>query len=72
MRKKILRLIEETLNLGEGTLNEKTVIDEVEGWDSLAYVLIIGDMESSLGISIPLDEAAQVTTIEELFEKAGV
>lgn len=72
MRKKIISLIEKTLNLNEGTINENTKIEDVEGWDSLAHVLIIGDIEASLGISISLDEAIEITTVGELFEKAGV
>lgn len=72
MREKIIALIEKTLNLSEGILNEDTKIEDVEGWDSLAHVLIIGDLESSLGISIPLDEAIEIATVGELFEKAGV
>lgn len=72
MRKKIISLIEKTLNLNEGTINENTKIEDVEGWDSLAHVLIIGDIEASLGISISLDEAIEITTVGELFKKAGV
>ena len=72
MREKIIELIENTLNLEHGTINENTKIEEVEGWDSLAHVLIIGSLESELGISIPLDEAVELTSVSELFEKAGV
>ena len=72
MRDKIISLIENTLNLENGTIDENTKIDEVDGWDSLAHVLIIGELEASLGISIPLDEAIEITSVSELFEKAGV
>lgn len=72
MREKIIAVIENTLNLPSGTLNENTKIEEVEGWDSLAHVLIIGELESSLGISIALDEAIEISSVKELFEKAGV
>lgn len=72
MRKKIITLIEKNLNLSEGSLDENTRIEEVEGWDSLAHVLIIGEIESELGISIPLDGAVEIASIGELFEKAGV
>lgn len=72
MREKIITLIESTLNIAAGTITENTKIEEVEGWDSLAHVLIIGEMESNLGISIPLDEAIEITSVGELFEKAGV
>ena len=53
-------------------IDDISQIDEVEGWDSLAHVLIIGELETNLGISIPLDQAIEITTVEELFEKAGV
>lgn len=72
MREKIIALIESILKLDAGTLNENTKIEEVEGWDSLAHVLIIGELESNLGISVPLDEAIEITSVGELFEKAGV
>ena len=72
MREKITDLIEEILGLDKGTINENTKIEEVDGWDSLAHVLIIGDLEAKLGVSIPLDEAVEISTVGELFEKAGV
>ena len=72
MRERIIALIEDRLNLPKGSIDEDTKIEEVEGWDSLAHVLIIGELESNLGISIPLDEAIDITTVRELFEKAGV
>lgn len=72
MRNEIMKLIERVLNLDEGTINEKTIIEDVEGWDSLAHVLIIGELESSLGIIVPLEEAIEISNVEELFEKAGV
>ena len=72
MREKIIEVIEKTLNIPKGTINEESKIEEVEGWDSLAHVLIIGELESELGISIPLDEAIEIKTVAEIFEKAGV
>ncbi len=72
MREKIIELIERNLNLESGTITEDTRIEDVEGWDSLAHVLIIGDLDADLGISIPLDQAIEIKTVAELFEKAGV
>ena len=72
MREKIIEVIEKTLNIPKGTINEESKIEEVEGWDSLAHVLIIGELESELGVSIPLDEAIEIKTVAEIFEKAGV
>lgn len=72
MKEKIISLIEEALNLPGGTITEDTMIADVEQWDSLAHVMIIGELEEKLGISIPLEEAIELTGMKDLFEKAGV
>ena len=45
---------------------------EVEEWDSLAHVMIIGELEEKLGLSIPLEEAVDLTGVRELLEKCGL
>ena len=47
------------------------MIADVEEWDSLAHVMIIGELEG-IGVSIPLEEAVEITSVAELFEKAGI
>jgi acyl carrier protein len=72
MKEKILALIEEALMVPAGTITEETVIADVEEWDSLAHVMIIGELEEKLGVAIPVDEAIELTSVKELLEKAGV
>lgn len=72
MREKIISLIEEILRLETGTITGETMAEDVEAWDSLAQVMIIGGLESRLGISIPLDEAGDIYGVKDIFEKAGV
>lgn len=72
MKEKIIALIEEALMLPEGTITEDTKIEDVEAWDSLAHVMIIGELEEKLGISIPLDEAIEITSIQDIFEKVEI
>ena len=72
MKEKIIALIEELLKVPSGTITEETIIAYVEQWDSLAHVMIIGELEEKLGVSIPLDEAIEITSMRELLEKAGL
>lgn len=72
MKEKIIALIEELLKVPSGTITEETIIADVEQWDSLAHVMIIGELEEKLGMSIPLDEAIEITSMRELLEKAGL
>lgn len=68
---RILTLIEELLKLPEGTVTPDTEIADVEEWDSLAHVMIIGELEEKLGINISLEDAVEITSVRELLEKAG-
>ncbi len=72
MKEKIIALIEAALEVPSGTITEDTMIAEVEEWDSLAHVMIIGELEEKLGISIPLEEAVDLTGVRELLEKCGL
>lgn len=71
MKQQIIALVEELLKVPEGTITENTTMDEVEEWDSLAHVMIIGELEERFGIEIPLDEAVEITGMKELLELAG-
>lgn len=72
MKEKIFNVIEDVLKLPEGTITEESTVDNTEGWDSLTHVLIIGELETRLDISIPLDEAIEITNVKDILEKAGV
>ena len=72
MEKQIFNVIERVLKLPTGTVKATDKIDDVPGWDSLAHVLIMGELEADLGIVISLDEAIGISTVAELLEKAGV
>lgn len=71
MKEKIILLIEDILKVPSGTITEETIIEDVEQWDSLAHVMIIGELEEQLKIMIPLDEAIEISSMKELLEKAG-
>ncbi|MDE7253032.1 MAG: acyl carrier protein [Acetatifactor sp.] len=71
LQEKIIALIEENLKLPAGTITPDTQIADVEEWGSLEHVMIIGELEQRLGVSIPLDDAFELTSMEELLEKAG-
>lgn len=70
-QEEIIALIEELLKVPAGTITIDTQIADVEEWDSLAHVMLIGELESRLDVSIPLDDAIELTSVKELLEKAG-
>lgn len=71
MKEKIIALMEEVLKVPEGVITEDTRMEDLEEWDSLAHVMLIGELEERLGVEIPLDEAVEITGVKELLELAG-
>ncbi|MBR1701067.1 MAG: acyl carrier protein [Lachnospiraceae bacterium] len=71
LQDKIIALIEEILAVPAGTITEDTLIEDVEEWDSLMHVTIIGELEERLGVKIPLEDAIELTGMRELLQKAG-
>lgn len=69
MTEKIIALIEDVLRVPEGTITEETKVDEVEEWDSLAHVALIGELEEKLGIVIPLEASLEIGSVKELLEQ---
>lgn len=72
MKDKILMLVAEVLHVEPAMVTENSKADDFDEWDSLAHVMLIGELEEKLGISIPLDEAVEITTVKEILEKAGL
>lgn len=72
MKEKVFALMEELMKLPQGTITEQTKMEDIEQWDSLAHVMLIGELEERLNIQIPLDEAIEITSVKEILEKAGL
>lgn len=70
-QEEIIALIEELLRVPAGTITVDTQIADVEEWDSLAHVMLIGELETQLSVSIPLEDAIELASVQELLEKAG-
>lgn len=70
MEEKIIEIIEEVLQVPEGTVTIDTKAEDLEEWDSLAQVLIIGELDTRLGISIPIDEAVDLVSVMDFVRKA--
>ena len=66
MKEKIIALITEILQVPEGTVTETTLMEDLEVWDSVAQVMIIGELESRMGISVPLEEAMEMTGVADI------
>lgn len=66
MREKIIDVLAQVMQQDPGIFTDETVIKDIEGFDSLQFVMMISELQESYNIEIPLDRAIEVETIGEL------
>lgn len=72
MKEKIFAIIEDILKVPAGTITEDMRISDIEQWDSLAHVMIIGAIEEELNVDIPLDKTADIVSVKQLLESLEI
>ena len=71
MKEKIINLIADTLQVERSIITEKTLMEDVPEWDSLMHIMIIGALEE-IGVSIPLEEAIEISGVADILKRAGI
>jgi acyl carrier protein len=55
----------------ETTLEITTNLKDLDEWDSMAAMLLIGYVSNEFGVTLNADDLKEITTIESLIEKIG-
>ena len=55
----------------ESEFEINTNIKDLEEWDSMAAMVLIGFVSDEFGVTLNADDIAAITTIESLIEKIG-
>ena len=63
---KLEEIIREAVDDDEVVITERTVASDVEGWDSLAQVLILGEIQNELGVRFTSSEIGEMTNVGDL------
>ncbi len=66
MRDKIIEVMARIMEQKPSAFTDDTVIKDIEGFDSLQFVMMISELQESYSIEIPLDRAIEVETVGEL------
>ena len=64
--KKKLALIEEALDANEGELTAETVLDDVDGWDSIAALSLIVMLDEHFGKTITSAQIKELSTVSDI------
>ncbi|ROR31541.1 acyl carrier protein [Mobilisporobacter senegalensis] len=68
MREQIFEIIARILEMDIKAVNEKLSIESTEKWDSLAHLMIIGEIEEKLKVNIPLETVLELSTVQDLLD----
>lgn len=66
----IAKIISAQLSVLETSITRETTADDVPGWDSIAHVYIVLEIERKLGIKLPADEVFSLANVGELADLA--
>ncbi len=59
-------LVAKVLEIDVNELNENSAMGETLNWDSLLHVAIIGELETSYGVTIPNEEIENYVTMKSI------
>lgn len=62
--------LQEELEL-EVVLNSSSILKDMDEWDSMAAMLLIGYVSNELGVTLNSDDLKDMTTVESLMDKIG-
>ena len=65
---KLQDIIREAVDDEDVVITDKTIASEVDGWDSLAQVLIIGEIQNELGVKFTSSEINGLANVGELID----
>lgn len=67
---KFLQLLKDELEL-ESDLNLSTNLKELEEWDSMTAMLLIGVVSNEFDVNLTGDDITELSTVQSLIEKIG-
>lgn len=59
-------LVARVLGVPEGDVSEQTSNQNLPAWDSMGHVTLILELESTYGISLSMEDALQLTSIDAI------
>lgn len=64
-KKEKIRLLEEIMELENGTLTEDAILEDFEEWDSLTVISFLALMDTRFHKNIPVEQIKQFVTVAD-------
>ena len=66
--KEILEMLEEIMDLSEGTLETTTVLGDLEEWDSLSTLSLMSEAKQKYGKRLSINEITTFITVQDIID----
>ncbi|MCR4030928.1 MULTISPECIES: acyl carrier protein [Flavobacterium] len=70
-KKEFILALGEELEI-ETTLEHTTNLKDLDEWDSMAAMVLIGFVSNEFGVTLNADDLKEITTIDSLIERIGL
>jgi acyl carrier protein len=67
MEQKVISIVAAVLRVPTSTLTLETGPGDLQAWDSLAQINIVSEIEAEFGVSIPIEQVAEMRHIHDFF-----
>lgn len=64
----VIKIVAESLGIRESEIDESTVMEQVETWDSLTHMELIANLESEYQTEFTVDEIMEMTSVKKIVE----
>lgn len=64
----VIKIVAESLGIRESEIDESTVMEQVETWDSLTHMELISNLESEYQTEFTVDEIMEMTSVKKIVE----
>jgi len=71
MEERLIATIASVLRVPKSRLTLDTGPGDLEAWDSLAQINVVSEIEAEFGVSIPVEQVAEIRHVRDFFSYLG-
>lgn len=68
MKEKLYHILANVLEIDKSVINDDFDETKCEKWDSLAQLMIIEEIETTFKVSIPIENAMELTSVKSILD----
>ena len=68
MEEKVIEMLEEIMELDEGTLTMDSSLNEIEEWDSIAKLALMAEAKKSWKKALTVDELKKFQSVKDIYQ----